>query len=98
MVMLGAGDSDPASETERALGKEPRWVRAWGPRGGPSTTRPGRCAPQGVRREGAPAWAPLTPRPQLKSSTPAEAVARGGPPALPEDLLEWGAAEADEQP
>lgn len=33
MAMLGMGDSDPASETERALGKELQWVRKPGDRG-----------------------------------------------------------------
>ena len=64
MVMLGTGDSDPALETERALGKEPRWVREPGGSGvgqaprGQAAVHPrgldGKVPPPGPRSHHAP--------------------------------------------
>ena len=106
MAMLGTRDSDPGLETDRALGKEPWWVREPGGSGGGralgQAPRSQAAVHPGVRRDWAPSLGPAHTLPQPEVLDPKRPVLRPWPagcqPALPEDLLQWGAAGADDQP
>lgn len=108
MAMLGTRDSDLASETDRALGKEPRWVRGPGGSGGGralgQVPRGQAAMHPGVRRDWAPSLGPAHTLPPREVLDPKRPVLRPWPagrrPALPEDLLQWGdsGSRADDQP